>query len=183
MSRIEAEADTLAVFSDLPEIRPPFEYFGGRIIQKMSPKIRHSIIQTGLSYRLMGHCLGRQAGRVFIELRCTFGGESHVFDLCYFAEGRIPRPGDLDEQGNVRTPPDLAIEVLSPGQTVGELSRKLRSAIRRGVKVGWLIDEARRQVLTFRPRKPPVVLEPGESLSAEDLLPGFSLPVGEMFDW
>ena len=159
------------------------EFFGGRVIQKMSPRLPHGIIQLELGSVLLIHARASKLGRAYSELRCTFGGSSHVFDLCFFVRDRLPDPTNLVDRDKICAPPDLAIEILSPGQTVGELARKLRSAVRRGVRLGWLIDEKRRGVHVFHPTRPPLILRPGDILTGAEVLPGFALPVAELFGW
>lgn len=183
MSSLETRRFTLADFRTLPEITPPLEYFGRRVVQKMSPKLPHSVIQTELSTTLVLHNRATRQGRVYNELRCTFGGASHVFDLCLFVADRLPDPTNPADRDEVLIPPDLAIEILSPGQTVGELTRKLRSAVRRGVRLGWLIDEARRRVHVLHPNTKPLFLHPGDVLTGEPVLSGFRLPIAELFSW
>ncbi len=183
MNAVKPKVFSIEDFRALPEVKPSLEFFGGRVIQKMSPKLPHSIIQIELGFALLAYAKPIRLGRAYTELRCTFGGSSHVFDLSFFVRDRLPNPTSPVDRVEVATPPDLAIEILSPGQTVGELSRKLRSAIRRGVRLGWLIDEARRNVHVFHPTRKPQVLRGGDVLSGEDVLPGFALPVAELFGW
>ena len=101
----------------------------------------------------------------------------------FFARGRIPR----DEHGrlvdDVFLPPDLAIEILSPGQTLKNLGAKLSRCVRHGVRLGWLIQPRRSRVFVFRPDRPVETLELGGVLHGEDVLPGFALPLSEMFGW
>jgi len=181
MATVKPKAFSIDDFRALPEVRPSLEFFGGRVIQKMSPKLPHSIIQEELVFALGTFVRSTRLGWVYPELRCTFGGSSHVFDLCLFVADRLPDPTSPTVRVEVNTPPDLAVEILSPGQTVGELSRKLRSAIRRGVRLGWLIDEAHRTVHVFHPTRKPKVLREGDLLSGEEVLPGFTLDVDELF--
>jgi Uma2 family endonuclease len=159
------------------------DYYDGRAIQKMSPKLRHSIIQGRMFLKLQAYIESiKDGGAAYPELRCTFRKRSLVFDLAYFRESQIPKLPD-DERDNGTEPPDLAIEILSPGQAVGELRRKFRSAIRGGVGLGWLIDPLHGQILIFRPRQKTIKLAPGGTLSGESTLPGFALPVAEIFGW
>ena len=181
MAMIKSHRYSIADFLTLPEVYPPLEFFGGRVIQKMSPKLPHSIIQGDLGYELNIYARSTGAGWPYPEPRCTFGGGSHVFDLAFFVADRLPDPTSSLDRANVGTPPDLAVEILSPGQTVGELARKLRSAIRRGVRFGWLIDETRRHVHIYQPTGKPRVIGPGDVLSGKDVLPGFALPVDQLF--
>ena len=183
MSTVLAKIFGLDDLAALPEFRPALEFYGGRVIQKMSPRWNHAIIQPDLAASINAFARPRGMGRAVTELRCTYGGESHVFDLTFWAQDRIPDPAAREAVGGIPTPPDLAVEILSPGQTVGELSRKLRSAIRRGVRLGWLVDDRRRQVHVLRPGVRARVLEVGAVLDGGEVLPGFALSVAEIFGW
>ena len=107
------------------------------------------------------------------ELRCTFGGQSIVPDVCFFAEDRILRDPKGRLVDDVFLPPDLAIEVLSPGQTVKNLTLRMERAVRDGVRLGWLIQPAKDCVYVFRPGLPPTLVDGGAVLSGDDVLPGF----------
>lgn len=174
---------SLDQFLSLPEAKPALEYIDGKVVQKVSPKRTHSILQMLLGSRIVEFVLPRSLGFVYTELRCTFSGRSLVPDLCFIAQGRIPRGegGDLAE--DIRLAPDLMIEIISPGQTIKDLSARLRWCVEQGVRLGWLIQPTKRRVYVFRPDHPESMLELGDSLSGEDVLPGFNLPLNELFGW
>jgi Uma2 family endonuclease len=183
MGRVVYDDLTLEKFLRLPETKPALEYLQGKVVQKVSPKTTHSVLQMMLGSHILNYAMPRKLGRPYPELRCTYGGESIVHDLCFFERGRIPR----DEHGrlvdDVLLPPDLAIEILSPGQTVKNLGAKLSCSMDRGVRLGWLIQPRRSKVFVFRPDRPVEALELGGTLQGEDVLPGFALPLAEMFGW
>jgi Uma2 family endonuclease len=183
MSLIDERGSALREFQKLPDVHPPLEFFGGRAIQKMSPKLRHSIIQGELFLELTTHARPGGLGRAFVELRCTLKGNSFVFDLAYFVRDRMPDPGQLEEMADVTVAPDLAVEILSPGQTVGELKKKLRAALRRGLRLGWLIDPIHKQLIVLRPDRKPEVLKSGDRLAGGEVLPGFEIAVDVIFGW
>ena len=181
--KIEEDLTGLKQFLRLPEFKPALDYYGGRAIQKMSPKLRHSIIQGEMFLKLVEHARPKKLGDVFPELRCTFRGGSYVFDLSFFLQERLPKPDAEDERADVTIAPDLVLEILSPGQTVGELKKKMGSALRGGVRLGWLIAPARKQILILQKKQKPEVLTCGDILTGKDVLPGFALPVEEIFGW
>ena len=77
--------------------------------------------------------------------------------------------------------PDLAVEVLSAGNTKREMDRKVGEYFRAGVRLAWLIDPTTRTaVVCKRPRRRTVVAE-GGSLDGGAVLPGFSLPLQQLF--
>ena len=183
MSITRKKLTAIEQFHSLPEVKPALEYHGGRIIQKMSPKLPHSVIQGELFTSLNQFSRPKRLGRSFTELRCEIGGNSFVFDIAFFRQDRIPDEDETDDRADVTNAPDLVVEILSPGQTVGELKKKLRSAIRRGVKVGWLINKSRKQIFVLKSSQKPKLLGLGDVLSGEDVLPGYLIPLAEIFGW
>lgn len=177
------EVLTLGQFLRLPEIKPPLEFVRGRVEQKVSPSLPHGAIATDLASAINSFARPARLGRAFVEVRCSFGGESFVPDICYFLQDQLPSDdrGELAERACL--PPDLAIEILSPGQTVSRPSKRLARCVRKGVRLGWLIQPRRRRVYVMRPGQLPQMLEVGDVLGGEEVLPGFALPLDELFGW
>lgn len=77
---------------------------------------------------------------------------------------------------------DLAVEVLSKGNTRAEMDRKLREYFDAGVRLVWYIDPRKRVVRVFAGPDRPTILRDGDSLDGGDVLPGFVLPLKTLFD-
>ncbi len=77
--------------------------------------------------------------------------------------------------------PDLAIEILSPGNTKGEMARKLRDYFTAGVQHVWHIDPSTRSAWAYTAEDRGVEFGIGGVLSAGDLLPGFELSLARLF--
>jgi Uma2 family endonuclease len=78
--------------------------------------------------------------------------------------------------------PDLAVEVLSAGNTPQEMQRKLREYFLAGVRLVWMIDPAKRQAKVYTtPDAPDATLDESQTLDGGDVLPGFLLPLAELF--
>lgn len=71
--------------------------------------------------------------------------------------------------------PDFVIELLSPTDRLEDTRNKMREYLENGTRLGWLINRKARQVEIYRPGKEVEILENPESLSGEDVLPGFVL--------
>ena len=177
------EVLTLEQFLRLPEIKPPLEFIKGRIEQKMSSGTHRGRIRVKLSNRINAISEDARLGLAFVGGRCNFGGESYVPDISYIISDRIP----LDENRRLReqftAPPDWSIEVLSPGETVENSTARLQRLVTRGVRLGWLIHPRKSRVSVFRPGQPSRTFTLGETLHADPVLPGFALPVNELFGW
>jgi Uma2 family endonuclease len=77
--------------------------------------------------------------------------------------------------------PDLAVEVLSEGNTPGEMTRKLKDYFFCGVKVVWLVDPRKRTVQVSTAPDVSTVLTEEQELIGEPVLPGLRLPVARIF--
>ena len=77
--------------------------------------------------------------------------------------------------------PDLAIEILSEGNTPAEMARKRREYFQAGTLLVWQIDPRRREVDVYTGPEQHVTLTEADILHGEPLLPGFTLPVAELF--
>jgi Uma2 family endonuclease len=77
--------------------------------------------------------------------------------------------------------PDFAVELRSPSDTLTELYLKMFEYLENGTSLGWLIDPLKRQVYVYRPGEEVVILDNPETLSADPLLPGFTLDLTELW--
>jgi Uma2 family endonuclease len=80
-----------------------------------------------------------------------------------------------------RVSPNLAVEVLSPSNTPGEMAAKRRDYFAAGVELVWEIDPERRTVTVYTSVTDAVTLGPTEILDGGSVLPGFRLPLHELF--
>lgn len=78
--------------------------------------------------------------------------------------------------------PDLAVEVLSKGNSRAEMERKLDEYFAAGVKLVWFIDPATQSATVYEDRHHSRKLSIADSLSGGSVLPGFELPLQQLFD-
>jgi Uma2 family endonuclease len=100
-------------------------------------------------------------------------------DLSFIRYGRLE--GGQVPEGHITVPPDLAVEVVSPSDRFAEVRAKVREYLAAGVPMVWVVDPAMRAVEVWREHGPPALLREEDELSGEDVLPGFSCRVGELF--
>ena len=79
------------------------------------------------------------------------------------------------------TSPLVAVEVLSPEDRASLVFRKIAEFLKSGVRMVWIVDLERRTVTVHRPDKPQVVVEAEQELTGDDVLPGFSCKVSDIF--
>jgi Uma2 family endonuclease len=77
--------------------------------------------------------------------------------------------------------PDLAVEVLSEGNTKGEMELKLKEYFLAGTRLVWFVDPEARTVQVYHSPDEVTVLTERDTLDGGDVLPGFTLPVKELF--
>jgi Uma2 family endonuclease len=100
-------------------------------------------------------------------------------DAAFVVAGRIPSSGRPTRfwEG----PPDLAIEVVSPSDTLQEVEEKVDDYLAAGTRRVWVVNPKRRTVTVYRPGAQPEVLREADGLAGEDVLPGFRCPVAALF--
>jgi Uma2 family endonuclease len=99
-------------------------------------------------------------------------------DGSFITTARVPDPLPV---GFCPIVPDLVVEVVSPSDREGEVLGKVGEWLDCGVGVVWLVRPKRRQIVVYHRGREEVVLRAEDTLSDPDLLPGFALPVAEVF--
>jgi len=162
-------------FLEMPRIEERrLELMDGEVYEKPVPTFDHGTLQIVIGNLLLGF------GRASSEARTLIPGsgirrDSAVLpDVCFF------RRESVRERGHVTMPPHVAVEILSPGQSLLEMTAKAGIYLDFGVESVWLVDPARRTIEVF---------EAGErrTLEGEDTLsspsvPGLSVPVSALFE-
>lgn len=159
------------------------ELVEGRIV-KMSPTGEpHGVCELAFGAALREYARGRKLGRVST-------GEVGVLtrrnpdsvrgaDVVFVSFDRLAMSSSspfLD------VAPDLVVEVLSPGDRWTDLIQKLREYFGIGVKVVWVADPAAGTVLAYRSLTDVREFVEGDVLTDEDVLPGFAVPVVDLFE-
>jgi Uma2 family endonuclease len=100
--------------------------------------------------------------------------------VAFVAWDRLPN-GRLPTAAIPDLVPNFVIEVLSIGNTYGEMSRKRREYFHAGVQLLWMVDPRRRTVTVYRSSNEPEVVGEGAILSGVSVLPGWCVDTGELF--
>ncbi len=106
-------------------------------------------------------------------------------DIAFIARNHIPK-GPLSEKSLAEVIPDLAVEVLSPSNTKAEMALKRREYFKAGVRLVWEVDPRSKTVAVFEAPERSIVLDASMTLDGGSVLPGFALPLGDLFaelDW
>jgi Uma2 family endonuclease len=92
-------------------------------------------------------------------------------DVSFIRRGRLPN--EELPAGELRLPPDLAVEVVSPNDTVYELDTKVEEYLAAGVRLVWVINPEARIAIIHRLDGSMAKVREGQELSGEDVVPGF----------
>ncbi len=85
------------------------------------------------------------------------------------------------QEGFVPLCPDFVVELRSPSDALKTIQNKMQEYLDNGAKLGWLIDPQRQVVEIYRPSQQVEILQSPNTVSGEDILPGFSLDLAEIF--
>jgi Uma2 family endonuclease len=88
---------------------------------------------------------------------------------------------ETEETTLIDGPPVLAVEILSPNDTQEEIDEKIDEYLQAGVSLVWIINPRHRTVQIFRPGAEPEMVNVHQELSGEPHLPGFRVPVAQIF--
>lgn len=101
-------------------------------------------------------------------------------DVCYIAWDRLPG-GTFPIAPVPDVAPNLAVEVLSKSNTRKEMNRKRREYFEVGVQLVWIVDPVSRTVAVYTSATSFVTLDESQTLDGAAALPGFSLPIRDIF--
>jgi Uma2 family endonuclease len=175
---------TLEYFARLPEDnRWKVEAVRGRLVREPRPAPLHNRVQ-GRLHLVLGTYEREQHARGVVLLETEFVLSLdpltvRVPDVAWVAAGRIPGNGYALPRWHLA--PDLAAEVVSPRNTRAELEERVADFLAAGSRLVWIVDPHRRSVEVHRPGEERRRLGVMDELGANDVLPGFRVPVCELF--
>ena len=171
---------TIEEFFALPEGDQSCELVDGQAIPKMSPKFFHSAVQGALIILLNSWCQGK--GRIYPEWAIRLERNKvdwiPIPDLTYISYARLDTDWILDEACPVA--PELVIEIISPGQTFGDMTEKATDYLQAGVDRVWLVDTKSQSITVFYPDTLPKTFR-GTSAITDDLLPKLEITTQQIF--
>ena len=153
----------------------------GELCIKMSPNQTHGRIASEIARLLGNHVVERGLGWVTIEVGYHPPGERHTVLLPDVAFESRARAARTPLPTYVPYMPDLAVEVVSPSQTLAETRRKAAVYLRHGTVMVWIIDPARNKAESWTAAEDGTarseIIEQDGELSGGAVLPGFTLPL------
>ncbi len=153
-------------------------------LRKMSPAgSEHGAIIVKLTVRLgyyvesnnLGVCFGAETGFKLASNPDTVRAP----DIAFVKRERIPESGIPKKFWPGA--PDLAVEVLSPGDTYEEVDDKVGEWLAAGASAVWVVNPKRRSVSVYRSTAEAIRLSESDELEGQEVVPGFRCKVSEIF--
>lgn len=170
-------------FLSLPDDGNRYELVNGELINMGNSGAMHGYLAIVLSSALFAVVMPQKLGALF-DSSTAFkmkNGNKRSPDVAFFAKERLQGITTLPS-GFLDGAPDLAIEVLSASNTVEEIDGKIAEYFDNAARLVWVINPYQRYVLVYRSaQEPDRLLKSTDALDGEDVIPGFSLPVAELF--
>ncbi len=170
-------------FMALPDDGQHYEIVNGELVDMGNSGALHGYICSLLLAALMSYILPKKLG-VILDSSTAFkmkNGNKRSPDISFFAKERLQGMTELPS-GFLEGAPDLAVEVLSPGNTIEEIDEKIAEYFENGARLVWVISPTQHYVLVYRSaQEPDRLLKSADSLDGEDVIPGFTLPVADLF--
>jgi Uma2 family endonuclease len=168
----KAEFWALADASDLT-----YELIDGIAIAKMSPKYFHA--KSTLAFVKILDRWSDKRGRLGIEWAFDLNENyTPVPDLIYVSFDRLPE--SWNENAACPVPPEIAIEIISPGQTFGQMIQKASSYLTGGVLQVWIVDPSAKSVTVFYADRAPKTYMNDEVI-VDDLFPELLVEIDRLF--
>jgi Uma2 family endonuclease len=157
------------------------ELIDGTLVEK-AMGVFESQVAIILAYFLEGFRYAHDLGIVLGAdgMYRLFPKQIRIPDVSFVSWKRMPNE-ELPSEKVPSLSPDLAVEILSAGNTEEEMDRKLKEYFRAGTKLVWYVDPQARTVRVFTSPLRSKLLSENDTLDGGKVLPGFSLSIKKWF--
>lgn len=162
-----------------------YELVKGELI-RMSPPPghEHGLVAMRISVPLYEHIKTNNLGVVYAaETGFLIEEDPDTVlapDVAFVRRERIEKAGDVP--GYWRGAPDLAVEVLSPSDTVRKVEEKVQHWLDASARMVWVVSPKLHTITVYRSLSDIVLLTEKDTLDGGDIVPGFRIAVAEVFD-
>lgn len=159
------------------------ELVRGELKQMALAEAEHGRVTAETGMRLAGHVAFNRLGVVYAAgTGFQIASDPDTVRAPDAAFVRKERAAEMRRvQGYLPGAPDLAVEVISPGDTYSEVVEKAFDWLDAGSRLVVVVDPRRRNVTLYRSRDEIRVLGEGDVLDGADVVPGWRVPVSELF--
>jgi Uma2 family endonuclease len=154
------------------------ELIKGELLTMPPPKAEHGRVSANLTGMLWQYAKSNRLGDICGETGYILERNPDTVlgpDVSFVTKDRSQRT-----DGYYSGPPDLAVEVLSPGDRRGKVEHKLSLWLELGTRSVWLVNPRRRTVEVCKPNGDRKLFHETDEL-VDDTVPGFRVRVSEIF--
>ena len=183
MSFVARQPVTAGAFWRLPDTGAPRELVRGQVTELVPPGGRHGAIAAVVATLLRSWAKRAGGGYVGVEAGYVLArGPDTVRapDVSYVRADRIPSGGV--PEGFWDLAPDLAVEIVSPGESAEQVREKVCDFLHAGTPLVWTLYPRTGQVIVHTPDGIARTCGREEMLEFGELLPGFRCTVAELFE-
>jgi Uma2 family endonuclease len=180
--RLLTIADLAAMPDDLPSGDVKYELDNGRLIETPPPGGTHGSLQLRFGSELLSFVRERGLGKAWVESGVVLWRNPDRCvgpDVSFISQTRLPEK--LSPEGYLETIPDLIVEVRSKNDTKPYLKRKVDDYLKAGVRPVWVVDPETETVMEYARDASPKAFGITETLACDQIIPGFRLPLEELF--
>ncbi len=164
------------------------ELIDGQVVEVPPMSAYAAEVAALIHERLVAHTLATPCGRARLEMLFNVPfpldpDRKRIPDVAYISFDRWAEDRPLPYRGKpMDVIPDLCVEVVSPTDTVDELTGKVDEYLQAGVRLVWVVHPRLRRIDAYTARgTPPRVFTDADTLDAGDVLPGFAAPMAALF--
>ncbi len=184
MPQSEAPQKTLLTAEDLwrmPRDGRRYQLVKGELVEMTPVGRRHGRIALKLGSALGSYVDAQKLGETMVEtgfcLECQ-PDTVRAPDVSFLSTERLPPE---DHEGFVSGAPDLAVEIVSPGEKDSDVQDKVMDYLAHGTRLVWVVRPEQRTVTVYRPDGTARLLREGDALEGEEVVPGFKLALKDLF--
>lgn len=175
-------ADLAALPTHLPSGDVDYELHQGRLVIMVPPGHEHGAAQVQIGAELVYQGQRKGHGRAFTEVGIILSRNPDSVvgpDAAFIVASRLPVRES--KEGYLETIPDLVVEVRSKNDTAAELNKKIADYLAAGVRIVWIADSTAKSIVVHTAANSPRICRESDTLSAENVIPGFQLKVADVF--
>lgn len=159
------------------------ELVGGQLRRVPIPGCDHGQVCFKAALVLGNFVTANNLGRMMTNDSFVRISERHCFgaDLLFVSYHTLPADQPIP-RGPISPPVDLVVEVRSPSDSVGDMSRKAHAYLEAGVRVVLVLDPEHDTAGVYLSDELPQRFHNGDELRLPEVLPGFAVPVARFFE-
>ncbi len=156
-----------------------YEYIKGELVPLAPLSREHGEISVNVIRYLDAHVYANKLGCLYTaETTFQVGERTAKPDVAFVATAQLTG----DKTKGFAIPPDLAIEVVSPSDVQAHIVEKVFAYLGAGTRLVWVIEPVSKTVTVYRSETDIEMLTREDTLTGEDVVPGFSCPVVHLFE-